>query len=111
MNRRRFLARAGIVATWAVIPISISACSDDDPTDPGDSIGGATGSVSSNAGHSHGGATVTEAQLIAGNAVTLTLTGSGHNHSVNLSAQNLLDIGDGTRVVAQSSNIVAVPIA
>ena len=104
MNRRRFLARAGIVATWAVIPISISACSDDDPTDPGDSIGGATGSVSSNAGHSHGGATVTEAQLIAGNAVTLTLTGSGHNHSVNLSAQNLLDIGDGTRVVAQSSN-------
>jgi hypothetical protein len=105
MNRRRFLARAGIVATWAVIPISVSSCgNDDDPTDPGGTINGATGSVSSNAGHSHGGATVTEAQLSAGNAVTLTLTGSGHNHSVNLSAQNLLDIGDGTRVVVQSSN-------
>ncbi len=105
MNRRRFLARAGMVATWAVIPISIASCGDDDdPTDPGESGSGVTGSVSSNAGHSHGGATVTEAQLVAGSSVTLTLTGSGHTHSVNLSAQNVMDIAGDTLVVVQSSN-------
>ena len=105
MNRRGFLARAGLVATWAIIPISISSCGDDDnPTDPGDGDGGVTGSVSTDAGHSHGGATVTEAQLMAGNAVALTLTGSGHTHAVNLSAQNMTDIASDTRVVVQSSD-------
>ena len=105
MNRRGFLARAGLVATWAIIPISISSCGDDDnPADPGDGDSGVTGSVSTDAGHSHGGATVTEAQLMAGNAVALTLTGGGHTHAVNLSAQNLTDIASDTRVVVQSSD-------
>ena len=105
MNRRRFLARAGLVATWAIVPISISSCGgDDNPADPGDGDSGVTGSVSNDAGHSHGGATVTEAQLMAGNAVALTLTGSGHTHAVNLSAQNMTDIAGDTRVVVQSSD-------
>ncbi|MEZ4652990.1 MAG: hypothetical protein R3E12_05105 [Candidatus Eisenbacteria bacterium] len=83
MDRREFMAKAGILATWASIPITISACgSDDKTTNPGD--GGSTTEnvpgVVTGGGHSHS-VTLTGAQIDADQAVTLTLTGNGHTHT------------------------------
>lgn len=102
MDRRRFLARAGLLATWALVPVSLSSCSDDDsPSGPG-GADGATGVVTGG-GHSHSGATITEVELQAGNAVTLTLTGNGHTHTVELTGQQVTDIADGLEV-AEDTN-------
>jgi hypothetical protein len=104
MDRREFLARAGTAAAWAAVSITIMSCSDDDgPTTPGTG-NGVTGSVGVSAGHSHSGARVTDAQLQAGDAVQLTLTGSGHTHTVMLTAQQVADIGAGQQVTVQSSD-------
>lgn len=105
MDRREFLAKAGLVATWAGIAITVSACSDDegDSAPTGTSSNDAVGVVTGG-GHSHSGARITEAQLMAGNAIQLTLTGSGHTHTVDLSAQQVMDIADGTEVSQVSSD-------
>ena len=105
MDRRTFLARAGLVATWAGIPITISSCGGDDGgTGPGGGGNGdINGTVEPASGHSHSGAVVTAAEVTAGNAVTLTLTGAGHTHLVNLSAQQVTDIGAGTAVSTNST--------
>ena len=107
MNRREFLAKAGVAATWAGIAISVSGCGDDDdsPSNPMNPPGtpDVNGSVANSSGHSHIGATVTGAQLDAGNAVTLDLSGSGHTHTVQLTANEVMDIAAGTQVVKASS--------
>lgn len=106
MDRREFLAKAGLVATWAGIVVTVSSCSDDKKTTSSDGtptsndlVGVITGG-----GHTHSGARITQAQLMAGAAVQLTLTGSGHTHTVDLSAQQIMDIADGTQVSQLSSN-------
>jgi hypothetical protein len=98
MDRRDFLAKAGLVATWAAVPVTISGCGDDDnPADPGNG-NDIAGSVSFDDGHSHN-VTITEAQIDAASAVTLGLTSSsGHTHSVSLTAEQVVDIGVGTQV-------------
>src|SRR5262245_24744168 len=101
MDRRTFLARAGLVATWAGIPITISSCGgDDSSTNPGGGGNGdVTGTVAPASGHTHSGAVVTAAEITAANAVTLTLsTTAGHNHMVSLSAPQVTDVGAGTTV-------------
>jgi hypothetical protein len=102
MDRREFLAKAGLAATWAGIAVRVSACGDegDGGTQPAaaDAVGAVTGG-----GHSHSGAVVTEAELSAGNAVTLTLTGSGHTHTVQLSAPQVMAIAGGQTVSVTSS--------
>jgi hypothetical protein len=106
MDRRTFLARAGLVATWAGIPITISCGGDEDGgmnPPPSGGSGDVTGTVQAASGHTHSGAVVTAAQITAGNAVMLTLTGSGHTHTANLSAQQVMDVGDGVTVSVQSS--------
>lgn len=105
MDRREFLAKAGLVATWTGIAVTVSSCSDDDaPTSPGGSSSGDVNGVVTGGGHSHSGARVTAAQLEAGEAVVLTLTGSGHTHTVMLSAKQILDIADGETVSQPSSS-------
>ena len=110
MDRREFLAKAGLVATWAGVTISVGACSSDgdngtNPPPEGD----VEGVIGSN--HGHTGAVVTEAQLQAGEAVrltlsTVTITGfPPHNHTVDLTAQQVMDIGAGTQVVVESSQV------
>jgi hypothetical protein len=106
MNRRQFLARAGAVATWAVIPVAITACGDDDssPSQPDDGGNGdISGDVATSGGHGHS-VRITRAQIDAGDAVTLTLSGGGHSHTVSLTADEVGDIGDGTRVSKPSSS-------
>jgi len=103
MDRRTFLARAGIVATWASIPITVSDCGKDTTTGPGGGgPGDKTGSVEVVESHTHSGAVVTGAEIQAGQSVGLTLSGSGHTHALSLTAQEVMDIGAGTRVVQLS---------
>jgi hypothetical protein len=106
MDRREFLARAGLAVAWAAIPIAISSCSKEngpsDPVNPADEVG----VVSPASGHTHDGAVVTEAQLLAGGAVTLALTGAGHTHTVALTSQDVADIAGGLQVIALSSTDV-----
>jgi hypothetical protein len=99
MDRREFLAKAGLVATWAAISVRISGCSDEEDNPGGPDNGDVAGDVAPAAGHTHA-VTITEAQLQAGAGVTLTLTtSSGHNHTVTLSSDQVMDIGGGTAVV------------
>jgi hypothetical protein len=106
MDRREFLRNAGRAAAWAAIGISLSGCGSDDgddggPTGPGSQCA-ENGSVSTERGHTHS-VCVTDAQLAAGNAVDLTLTGGGHTHGLQLSATEVAAIAEGTRVVSTSS--------
>jgi hypothetical protein len=103
MDRREFLAKAGLVATWAGVSVVVGACSDDGDggTSPDDGGEGVTGSVTGG-GHGHSGAVITQAELDAGQSVLLTLTGSGHVHTVVLTGLQVLDVADGTTVVLQT---------
>jgi hypothetical protein len=108
LTRREFTVETAL-AMLAGVTITIAGCGDDDddgttnPTPPPSS--GRTGTVSTDAGHTHGGAEITAAQLSAGSAITLTLTNvGGHVHTVALTQTELTQIGAGTRVSKTSSN-------
>jgi len=108
LTRREFTVESAL-AMLAGVTITISGCGDNDegtvnvtPTSPTPS-GGKTGTVSTDAGHTHTGADITAAQLTAGNAIALTLVGSGHTHTVALSQTDLSQISAGTRVQKISS--------
>lgn len=99
MDRREFLAKAGLVATWAAITVKISGCSDDESNPGGPDNGDVQGDVASSAGHTHS-VTITEAQIQAGAGVTLTLSSSsGHIHHVTLTSDQVVDIGGGIAIV------------
>lgn len=102
MDRREFLAKAGLLAPWAAIPVVLTACSNDktSPTTP--ATGDVAGDVSVSGGHSHS-VVITKAQIDAGNSVTLTLTGAGHTHTVSLTAEEVMNVGDAQRVSKPSS--------
>jgi len=91
-----------ILALLSGVTITIAACGDDDPpTMPSPGTGGASGSIATNHGHV---ATVTSAQLMANNAVTLQIRGSAtHPHTVQLSAQELSQIAASQRIAKTSS--------
>jgi len=107
LTRREFTVESAL-AMLAGVTITISGCGDNDegtvnvmPTSP--TAGDKTGTVSTDAGHTHTGADITAAQLTAGNAISLTLVGSGHTHTVALSQTDLSQINAGTRVQKVSS--------
>jgi hypothetical protein len=88
------------MALFAGVAITVTACGGDD-SPAGPSTGNRNGIVSANHGHT---ATVSSAQLSASNAVTVTITGNAdHPHTVELSAGEVVQIGDGQRVAKQSS--------
>jgi hypothetical protein len=102
MDRRSFLAQAGMALAWAGIAINITGCGgeDDNPGSPGGS-GDVSGSIGTNHGHS---VRVTEVQLLDGGAVQLTMSGGGHSHTVSLSADQVMGIADGMQVLVTSSS-------
>ena len=104
MDRREFLAKAGLVATWAAVSVRMTGCGDDEnPMDNGGD-GSVSGVVAAASGHTHA-VSISGAALDAGNAVTLTLsTASGHSHQVSLSAGEVMDIGAGTTVSTTSTS-------
>jgi hypothetical protein len=110
MDRRTFLANAGLVATWAAVSIKVSGCSEDKGgTGPNPPDCAKNGTVSPAAGHTHPVDCVTQAELVAGNQVNLTLqSGSaGHTHSATLTAQQVQNIAGGTQVAVTSTSTSA----
>jgi len=107
LTRREFTVESAL-AMLAGVTITITGCGGDDNSGPNPGPSpqpdGKTGTVSSSAGHTHTGADITAAQLTAGNAISLTLVGSGHTHTVALSQTELTQINAGTRVSKDSSN-------
>jgi len=107
MDRREFLAKAGLTATWVGITVRVTGCGGDGDggTAPDQNVpdGDVAGAISANHGHA---VRITAAELTAGQAVTLTLDGptDDHTHTVSLTAQDVMDIADGTRVSHTSSN-------
>jgi len=101
LSRREFTVES-LMALFAGVAITVTATAcggdDDNPSAPD---GSRTASISANHGHS---ATVTSVQINAGNAVTLTLGGSDHSHTVDLTAAEVVQIGNGTRVSKQSTS-------
>ena len=108
LTRREFTVESAL-AMLAGVTITISGCGDDDnnvTTAPSPTTSDRSGTVSTDAGHTHTGAVITAAQFTAGNAITLTLAAgaTGHTHTVALSQAELSQISGGTRVQKVSSN-------
>jgi hypothetical protein len=105
LTRREFTVESAL-AMLAGVVITISGCGKDNPpTNPTPPASDKIGTVSTDANHTHTGATITAAQFTAGNAITLTLTGQAtHTHTVTLSQSELTQISAGTRVQKTSSN-------
>jgi hypothetical protein len=71
------------------------------PTPSGTTTGDKVGSISSNHGHS---AVITGAQLTAGGALRLDITGAASpSHTVDLSGAEIASIAGGTKVAKNSS--------
>jgi hypothetical protein len=102
LTRREFTVES-LMALFAGVAITVStaACGGDGDGNPSTPDGSRTGTVETNHGHS---AVVTAAQITAANAVTLTLGGSDHTHTVDLTGAEVVQIGNGTRVTKQSTN-------
>ena len=113
LDRREFTV-ASAMAVLSGVAITISACggSSDSggnpaaPSTPPPASGDEVGSVSVSAGHSHS-AVITAAQLTDGGALSLTITGSGHTHTVELTADDMAAIAAGTTVAKGSSTTEA----
>ena len=105
-TRRDFTLKSALLILGSV-PITITACggssSPSSPTPtPTPSIGNAEGVVGTNHGHT---ATITSAQLTAGNALSLDITGtSNHPHTVALTAAEVGQIAQNMNVQKISSS-------
>ncbi len=109
LSRRQF-TRGSVMALLSGVVITITGCGSDSssPTAPstggdgGADVGGVNGTISANHGHI---AMVTDAQVDAGNDVSLDIRGNAdHSHTVNLTGAELTQVGDGERVVVTSTN-------
>ena len=104
VTRREFTVESAL-AMLAGVAITITGCGSDNKGPSAPTPTDHTGTVSTDAGHTHTGAVVTAAQLTAGNAITLTLsTVAGHSHTVALSQADLSQISGGTRVQKTTSS-------
>ena len=108
LDRREFTV-AAVLAALSGVTITISSCgggggsSPTVPSNPTPSLGPGdkAGSISANHGHV---AVITAVQLAAGGAVNLDIQGQAtHSHAVQLSAAEVTQISQGTRVAKASS--------
>src|SRR5262245_30802123 len=98
VTRREFTLESAL-AVLAGVTITITGCDDDNPTSPSD---GVSGTISANHGHV---ATITSAQLSAGNALSLNIQGTAtHPHTVTVSRDQIVDIAAGRRVTTTSTS-------
>ncbi len=105
LSRRDFTLKSAL-AVLAGATITIG-CDSDSPTaptptpGPGPGGGDETGTVSANHGHT---AEITAAELTAGDALTLDITGTAdHPHSVELTMDDVMMIASGDTVSKTSS--------
>lgn len=111
LTRREF-TRESVLALLSGVVITITGCGSDSssPSSPsppanggggGGNAGGVNGSVSAN--HNHV-AFVSDMQINNANDIMLDITGnSDHGHTINLSGGELMQIGNGQRVVKTST--------
>lgn len=104
LTRREF-TRESVLALLSGVVITVTGCGSDSysPTNPTPppAGGGETGTISAN--HSHV-AFVSDAQISAGNNITLDITGmANHGHTINLTGAELTQIGNGQRIVKTST--------
>ena len=105
LSRREFTVESAL-AMLAGVTITITGCGSDNnnptpaPTPPVVATD-KTGTISANHGHV---ATITSAQITAGNALTLNIQGMAtHAHTVSLTQTEVTQIGGGTRVEKTST--------
>lgn len=121
LSRREFtLSVPSALAALSGVAITISGCGDSAPSTtsttpspsapsppPGGPVG-ATGFVSANHGHR---ATITSAELSAGDALTLDISGDAdHPHTVELSEADVMAISAGQRVTRSASVLEDDPL-
>ena len=106
ISRREFTAES-VMALLAGVVVTVTGCggTSSSPTSPtGTTAGSAqdvSGVISANHGHV---ATVTAAQIVAANAVSLDIQGSAtHAHTVTLTADQVHSIGARQQVVVTST--------
>ena len=107
-TRRDFTLKSALLILSSV-PITIAACggssSPSTPTPtptPTPSTGNVEGVIGTNHGHT---VTITSADLTAGNALSLDITGtSDHPHTVEITAAEVGQIAQGMRVQTTSSS-------
>jgi hypothetical protein len=111
LGRREFTV-ASAMAVLSGVAITVTGCGggsapaapSDTPSSPtnGGGSGDVQGTIGSN--HGHSGAVITAAQLTAGEALMLDITGSSsHPHTVSLTAEEVGQIGGGARVSKEST--------
>jgi hypothetical protein len=103
---RREFTRQGVLALLAGATITVVNCGGgDSPTSPSPGPGpasGVSGAITGNHGHT---AVITDAQITAGNSVTLNIAGTAdHPHTLDLTAQEVGRIGARERVQKTSSS-------
>jgi hypothetical protein len=109
MSRRDFTVASALAMLSGVV-ITLTGCgSSSTPTSPNGPGGGSSGDVlgviSANHGHV---ATITRAQLTAGNALELDIQGTAtHTHTVSLSQTELGQIASALRVSKESTTTSA----
>ena len=103
LTRREF-TRESVLALLSGVVISVTGCGSDSSSPTGSTPpagGGVSGAISANHGHT---AFATDAQIGAGNDVTLDISGSsGHAQSIDLTGAELTQIGNGQRVAKVST--------
>jgi hypothetical protein len=98
---RRAFTVASVLAVLGGVTITITGCGGDSPTAPSPPPGSVSGLVTANHGHA---AFITAAELMANDAVSLQIRGGAtHPHTVELSAQEVSQIGAGQRVSKTST--------
>jgi hypothetical protein len=108
LTRREFTLEAAL-AILAGVTITISGCGSDSPASPSPSPAPSpspgtsrTGTISANHGHT---ATISAAQLTAGNAMSLDIRGDAtHPHTVVITQPELGQIAANQRVSKDSTN-------
>lgn len=120
VSRREFTEKSALALLSGVV-ITISGCGDSgysaSPSQPAttttaapttDPTGDIFGVVSANHGHI---AQITRAVVTAGNDLSLDISGeAGHPHTVELSAAELMQIGNGVRVAKAASTFQEDPL-
>ena len=104
LDRREFTLQSAM-AILSAATITISGCGGGDSSPapaPTPGLTGSTGAISGNHGHT---ATISAAQLTAGNAIQLDIRGSAdHPHMVELTAGEVTQIGVHQAVAKTSTN-------
>jgi hypothetical protein len=107
MSDEHLLSRREFTLEWALAilagaTITITGCGgDDDPGTGPSGQGDEVGTISANHGHS---VTILAAQITSGGALTATLSpGNGHTHTIDLTAAQVVAIGQNQQVSVVST--------